>query len=262
LIFSTQGELTFAAHGGLDRYRLFSLGLRHVIRNADAVTACSSDALAHLRVFAAPKGRSLVIPNGVDPSEFEDAGKVEAGFEPYVLAVGRLVPEKGFDVLIDAFAGRALAELNLVVAGDGEAREELRRRAAAKGVANRVHLVGTVDRPRLSLLLRRAEAFASASRQEGFPLSVLEAMAAGTPVVATAVGGVTELARDGGNALVVPPDDPSALAGALARVIADGSLRSQLSRAGTRTAYELAWTQIVERYEVVYLQVLGSAALR
>lgn len=260
LIFTTQGELTFAAYGGLDRYRLLLLGLRHLIRNADAVTACSTDVLDHLRVFVAPNGPWLVIPNGVDPQEFEEGEASKAGFEPFVVAVGRLVPEKGFDVLIDALATTELAGLNLVIAGDGHAREELAQRSSEKGVADRVHLVGTVDRARLSVLLRRAESFASASRYEGFGIAVLEAMAAGTPVVVAAAGGVTDFARNGENALVVPPDEPSALAAALARVMTDSSLRARLCAAGERTARDLAWTRIAERYEDVYLQTLGAAS--
>ena len=114
---------------------------------------------------------ATVIPNGVDPEEFAQNSDAEIGFEPYVLAVGRLVPQKGFDVLLDAFAMIQLPGVNLVIAGDGFEREALARRAAHLGIVDRVHLLGTVERRRLSALMRGAEVFAFPSRGEPFGIA-------------------------------------------------------------------------------------------
>jgi glycosyltransferase involved in cell wall biosynthesis len=259
LVFTTQGELDFDAHHAFEHSATLRAGLRRTVRRARIVTACSAFTMRNLEAFVEPRCPSFVIPNGVDPEEFAGANTADIGFERYVLAAGRLVPQKGFDVLIDAFATAELASINLVIAGDGFEREALARRAADLGIVDRVHLIGAVGRDQLPALMKGALAFAFPSRGEAFGIALLEAMAAGVPAVAAAAGGVPELARDGENALVVPPASASALSSALARLVNDSELRSRLSAGGRQTARELAWHRIVERYEAVYTQARESA---
>jgi glycogen(starch) synthase len=256
LVFTAQGELTFDAYGVFERSATLLAGLRRMLRHADAVTACSAFVMRDLEKLEGIGAPSYVIPNGVEPTDFVDVAP-EGGSDPFVLAVGRLVPQKGFDILLDAVASEQLAGVNLVVAGDGFERERLEARAAALGVEGRVHFLGSVDRARVSALLRGACAFALPSRGEAFGIALLEAMAAGVPSVAAAAGGIPELVRDGENALLVEPEDPTALADALARVVTDGALRERLVRGGERTAAEYAWARIADRYEDVYLSVLS-----
>ena len=212
------------------------------MRQARIVTACSAFTLRNLEAFAKPTCPSLVIQNGVDPEEFPHSDSTETGFDRYVFAAGRLVPRRGSTYLSMPSQGRA-AGLNLVIAGDGFAREALSRQAADLGIMDRVCLIGAVDRERLTALMRGAVAFAFPSRGEAFGIALLEAMAAGVPAVAAAAGGVPELARDGENALVVPPRAPPALSSALARLVNDPELRSRLSAGGQQTARELAWSR-------------------
>lgn len=259
LVFTTQGELSFDAHGVFERSATLRAGLRRMVRKAQVVTACSEFTLHNLKTFATPNRPSLVIPNGVDPDEFVGGADEERDFGRYVLAVGRLVPQKGFDVLLDAFTSDALLDLSLVIAGDGFERESLERRATELGIGSRVHFVGSVDRGRLPGLMRGAQVFAFPSRGEAFGIALLEAMAAGVPAVAAGAGGVPEFARDGENALVVPPEDVGALSLALARLITDGELRERLSAGGRQTARGLAWSRIAERYEAAYSTALGEA---
>ena len=120
------------------------------------------------------------------------------------------------------------------------------------GIVDRVHLVGAVGRGQLVALMLGATAFALPSRGEAFGIALLEAMAAGVPAVAAAAGGVPELARNGDNALVVDVENAEALSSALARLVNDKELRTRLSAGGRKTARELAWSRIVERYEAVY----------
>jgi len=208
--------------------------------------------MRNLEGFVEPRCPRLVIPNGVDPDEFARASDVDTGLEPYVLAVGRLVPEKGFDVLLDAFAMTELPGMSVVIAGEGFERDALVRRATKLGIVDRMRLVGAVGRERLVALMLGATAFALPSRGEAFGIALLEAMAAGVPAVAAAAGGVPEMARDGENALVVETENAEALSFALARVLSDTELRSRLSAGGRKTARELAWSRIVERYEAAY----------
>ena len=259
LVFTAQGELTFDAHGVFERSTTLRAGLRRVLREAGAVTACSAFVLRDLEDVQEIRAPSYVIPNGVKPDEFVDAASEEE-LGSYVLAVGRLVPQKGFDVLVDAFASELLADLNLVLAGDGFERPRLEARAVELGLGSRVRFLGSVDRSHLGRLLRGARAFAFPSRGEAFGIALLEAMAAGVPAVAAAAGGVPEFARDGENALLVQPEDTKALAEAIARVAADAALRDRLVHGGHRTAVELAWSRIAKRYEDVYLTALASAA--
>jgi glycogen(starch) synthase len=257
VVFTAQGELTFDAHGVFESSASLRAGLRRMLRNADAVTACSAFVLRDLERFENVGGASQVIPNGVDPDEFADAVP-ERGFGAYVLAVGRLVPQKGFDVLVTAFASESLSALNLVIAGGGFEQTRLEALASELGISSRVHIVGSVDRSRLAQLLRGAQAFAFPSRGEAFGIALLEAMAAGVASVAAAAGGVPELARDGENALVVQPDDAEALASALARLTRDERVRRRLIAGGRATAAELAWTRVAGQYEDVYRSVLSE----
>jgi glycogen synthase len=256
LVFTAQGEQTFDARGVFARSATLRAGLRRVLREADAVTACSAFVMRHLVEAETIRAPTYVIPNGVEPDEFAEASP-EHDLGPYVLAVGRLVPQKGFDVLVDAFTSEQLAGLNLVLVGDGFERARLETRAVELGLDSRVQFLGSVDRPRLARLLRGACVFAFPSRGEAFGIALLEAMAAGVPAVAAAAGGIPEFARDGENALLVQPEDASALAEAIARLASDTGLRDRLVVGGRATATELAWSRIADRYEGVYLSALA-----
>ena len=164
LVFSTHGELSFDAQRAFERSAILRAGLRRTVRQARIVTACSTFTLKNLETFVKPECPSVVIQNGVDPEEFAHKSDVENGFEPYVLAVGRLVPQKGFDVLMDAFAIGDLNGVNLVIAGDGFERASLERRATDLGIVDRVYLLGAVTRDRLVALMHGAVAFALPSR--------------------------------------------------------------------------------------------------
>ena len=258
LVFTAQGELTFDAHSAFERSVTLRAGLRRILRTAHAVTACSEFVMHSLAGASEIGGLSRVIPNGVDPYEFRDIPVGESA-APYVLAVGRLVPQKGFDVLLEAFGSELLAGLSLVLAGDGFERPRLEARVAELGLGSRVRFLGSVNRSDLGQLLRGARAFAFPSRGEPFGIALLEAMAAGVPAVATAAGGVPEFARDGENALLVQTDDSDALAAAIAKISTDMPLRERLVLGGDRTAAELAWSRIAVRYEDVYLGVLGGS---
>ncbi|HUC44715.1 MAG TPA: glycosyltransferase family 4 protein [Candidatus Sulfotelmatobacter sp.] len=252
LVFTAQGLGRYDAYGTPQRGSPLRAGLRRVLAEGDHVTACSAyilDGLAEVGPILAP---SSVILNGVEPADF--AGHPpEKGLERSVLAVGRLVDQKAFDVLLEAFRSERLAGLSLVIAGDGIERERLEAQAAQPELRDRVRFLGAADRARIASLLHGARLFAFPSRYEPFGIALLEAMAVGVPAVATATGGILDFARDEENAVLVPPDDPDALAAAIARVDADDDLRQRLVAGGRETAAELTWSRLVDRYLEVYI---------
>lgn len=171
-----------------------------------------------------------------------------------VAAVGRLVAQKNH-----ALAVRALRELphtTLLVLGEGELRREIEREARAAGVGDRVFLAGL--QPDARAALPAVDALVVTSHWEGLPLAVLEALAAGVPVVATSVRGVRELLTHGRDGLLVPAGDAAALAGALRRVLDDAGLARRLAAAGS----ELAARHSEEAMAAEYLALYGELARR
>jgi glycosyltransferase involved in cell wall biosynthesis len=208
--------------------------------------AVSDDLAAQLHArLHWPRERILVIHNGIEASGDHRARADDralcaalAGPEglPVILCLARLVRDKGIDVLVAAAA--SVPNARFAIAGDGPEREALSRQIAELGLGTRVSLLGW--RTDVSQLLAASDLFVVASRNEGVPMSMLDAMAAGTPVVATAVGGVAEAIHNGRSGLLVGPDDPAALAAAISRVLDDPELRErfvQAARADVREHY-------------------------
>jgi glycosyltransferase involved in cell wall biosynthesis len=142
---------------------------------------------------------------------------------------GRLGPQKALDVLLRALTG--VPDVALVVAGDGPERAPLERTSVELELNSRVSFLGAVPRERVLRLFHAADASVLPSAWENFPHTVVEALAVGCPVIASAVGGVPEVVRDGENGLLVAPGDPAALAAAIARFFAVAELRARLGAA-------------------------------
>ncbi len=171
-----------------------------------------------------------------------------------LLGLGRLHVNKGFDTLIRALA--ALPGHYLWLAGSGPLEAELRRLARDQGVADRVRFLGW--RPDAPALLAACDVFVCSSRHEPFGNIVLEAWAAGAPMVAAASEGPGALIADGESGLLVPVDDPAALAAAIARVTADSALAARLA-AGGRAVYERAYTEeAVARHTIAVLDRIAG----
>jgi glycosyltransferase involved in cell wall biosynthesis len=175
---------------------------------------------------------------------------------PTLAFAGRLGPQKSLDVALEAVA--ELPDVTLVVAGDGPDRGALERRARELGVDGRARFLGSVPRDGVLRLFRAADASVLSSSWENLPHTVLEALAVGSPVIATSVGGVPEVVRDGENGLLVPVRDPHALAEAIRRFFADDDLRSRLAAAAPGSVAALSEDAVFSRIE----ETLAEAARR
>ncbi len=156
--------------------------------------------------------------------------RAELGLDGKALVfAGRLGPQKALGVALQALVD--VPGVTLTVAGDGPERTALERRVGELGLDDRVSFLGSIPRGQVLRLFRAADASVLSSAWENFPHTVVEALAVGCPVIATAVGGVPEVVRDGENGLLVPSGDPAALGVAIARFFADGELRARLAEA-------------------------------
>ncbi len=200
--------------------------------------------------------RLRTIKNGIDIRQFHAGAPNPAGC---IVTVARLSPEKDVANLVraTAIAAERVPELRVEVAGDGACREELGRLAAELGVAGRVAFLGEVRDVRA--LLTGARMFVLPSRSEGIPLTALEAMACGLPVVATRVGGLPEVVDDGVTGLLVAPADPTALAQAMVAIWTDPERRDRMGRAGRLRAEErFDVRRMVAEYEALYRETIGD----
>jgi len=232
-IFTVHGW-AFKAHSGLAA-RLY-LAADRLMRPLTTMTICVSETerAAGLAMRTCRAERTTVIRNAV---ELQPARPEPAGGPPLVLGVGRLKAPKDFGTLVHAMALLPTDSCRLRVAGDGPERTALSEEIQALGLAGTVELLG--DRDDVAELLRRSHVFVLSSRSEGMPMSVLEAMATGVPVVASAVGGLPELVVEEETGLLVEPGDEKALAGAIASLLDDPELRRKLGSAGHARARDL-----------------------
>ncbi|WP_042403232.1 glycosyltransferase family 4 protein [Streptacidiphilus carbonis] len=228
---------------GVER-RLLRLMERRVAKNADLILGASSDLVARARSLGAADARlgpvaapPLAAPAGGAAERSREAvrkellGGKERQDRPVVLAVGRLVPQKNFHLLLDAASGwRGGEEPLLLIAGEGPEHGALRGRIKSEKL--RARLLG--QRSDVRELLLAADLVVISSRWEARSLVAQEALRAGVPLVATAVGGLPELVGDA--AVLVPPGDPTALAAAVSAVLADDDRRAALAEAGVAQA--------------------------
>lgn len=249
-------RLVLSAHGS-DVLRPLAHNAPHLprlLREADAVTAVTRVVADAVRAQpGVDPARLHIVPNGVDLDFWSVPGDDLRDRAPVVLAVGRLHAVKGFDVLVEAMSAlrKRVPEARLVVAGDGELADALPTLAERHGVAAAVSFPGHLTSEQVRALMSTARAFALPSRSEGMPLALLEAMAAGLPVVATAVGGVPDVLSDGCGALV-PPEDPDALAGALADVLLDDEHATAVADRGRARAAQFSRDAMTQAYEDLF----------
>lgn len=233
-------------------YSVLAPFLRPVWRRVDRRVAVSEAAKESVcsRMGAA---RIDIVPNGADIDVFASAEPAELPPGRRLLFVGRLEPRKGFPVAVEAFAQLAsrYPDLQLVVVGDGDDRTAVN--ALPTSLRARVLMQGRVSDEMLPRFHRAADVFISpATGQESFGIVLVEAMAAGLPLVASDIPGYREVARHDCEGVLVAPSNATALASGIARVLDDRAFASRLGKAGSERANAFTWDKIIDRLEVIY----------
>ncbi|NTV43926.1 MAG: glycosyltransferase family 4 protein, partial [Syntrophobacteraceae bacterium] len=223
----------------------------HIVNAEDLRTQLAGD-------FGVPRSRITVIPNGVDTDFFRPAPGQDRSRGKTILCPARLHPDKDHKTLVAAFrhvaAHHPQAELRIV--GNGPHRDAVEGLVAASGLAHRIRLIpGQKD---LRPLLWESDVVALSSIHEGLPNVILEAMACGLPVVATRVSGLPEVVEHGKTGLLVPRENPAALAAAVSCLLADQQLRESCGRLGRESALaKYSIRSMVESHEKVFTRLLG-----
>jgi glycosyltransferase involved in cell wall biosynthesis len=274
LVVSLPGSDVFVS--GLNP--LFLAMARFAFNQASAITTNSDDLRQAAIALGAPAHKFRMIIYGVDPqaiapdppdppfSPLEKGGRGDTlrrqlGLDdqtPVVLAVGRLVAKKGFDVLVRA-APQLAPSAHIVIVGDGEQRGELTALAENLGVAARLHFVGNVPRHELTAYYNMADIFAMPSVRlpvDGLNVSVVEAMSCALPIVASDVGGNPLVVAHEDNGLLVGEGDAVGLASAINRLLADAALRRTMGgRSRARVLAEFSWSKLAGQYEELFGQI-------
>lgn len=275
VMFHTLGEVKNRVRAAEMEPRIRIDSERATVAAADRIVCASKhEALLLERLYDARPERISVIPCGVDlqrfhPGEREDARvALGLGDEPIVLYVGRIEPLKGVDLLISAFAqveGAGTLPHLLVLGGDdrsGEAIRELRGLAAALGVADRVTFAGSVPHDELPAYYRLADVCVVPSFYESFGLVAVEALASGTPVVASRVGGLITTVRDGVTGYLVPWRCPEPFAERIDLLLANAHLRRSMRVAARASVETLGWDRVGDGVRAMYREALAERQRR
>lgn len=275
--------LAITLHGSdvfmAERNPLFRRMAATALAQAAHVTSCSPELKDRLVALGGREHEAKVVllANGTDltaPAAAEDAAAVRARWNlpaggPLLVAVGRLVDKKGFDVLLAALPAILAAHptAHLALGGGGDLEPALRALAARSGVADRVTFTGLLAHPEVLALIAAGDVFLMPSIRDprgnvdGLPIVVLEAMAAGKPVVGTAVSGLPLAILPGETGLLVPEKDPRALAAAVSELLAQPQRARELGLRGRRRVIEeLNWSTIAAEHDRLYRRAAGEGA--
>lgn len=263
VLISLHGSDIFIAR----RNRIFGAVARWVFRHTRAVTACSPELQSAALALGAPRDIRL-LAWGADPQVFRPVEDVPAcrarwGWPPdtlVILAAGRLVPKKGFDVLIRALSPvvARYPQTRLVIAGDGTEKGRLIEEAARQHIPNHVIFLGRVAWDRMPDLLASADLFVLPSRRDdkgnmdGLPTVLLEAMSTGLPVIASRIGGVELVVRDDENGILVSPGQQTELTEALLALVGDETRRRTIGRVARRAVeMQFNWERVARQIEEI-----------
>jgi glycosyltransferase involved in cell wall biosynthesis len=247
--------------------RIFILLERFVAKFTDRIISLTeNETLDYLKFNIAPKEKFITIHSGIEIEKFsnvpvnkkEKLKKMGIIDSPVVISVARLVPIKGHQYLIDAAARvvRTVPAVKFIFAGDGPMRENLEKQARFLGIKNNILFLG--ERSDIPELLKCADIFAISSLNEGMGRAIVEAMAAGLPVVGTNVCGISNIVENGVTGILVNSRDIKAFADAIIKLIAEEKLREKMGENGRKVASRYGVKQMIEKIASLYEKCLTS----
>jgi glycosyltransferase involved in cell wall biosynthesis len=239
--------------------------VKFIFSRSDALVVLASGAKSELGALKLSKSIA-VIPNGVDIRQFRmDGTRVHSGNVRRLAYLGRLVRDKGIYEAVDAMAmlrsaGNA-GDLEFVIAGSGPERDAIESHLAAAGLEGCVRLIGSVHGDEKIRFLQQADIFVLPSYHEGLPYALLESLAAGTPVIASRVGGIPDVVVDGVHGLLIAPKDTRAIADAVTRLRGSPeTVRSMSGHCLERARNTLSLEHLADEFESLYDRVLLQTA--
>ena len=241
-------------------YALLNPMIKGIWENAGAVVACS-DGLRDLALQTAPDFPFKVIPDGLDLNRFSPVLRSADPNRVRILTIGRLIPRKGFQLLIQALpqvTAEAAVDFEIEIVGDGPHRDTLVALAKDLKVDELIQFAGSVSYSELPQKYRDADIFVLCSLAEGMPLVVLEAMGTALPIVASSVQGIEDLVRTGVNGALFPPNDVNELARSLIGLINDGEIRVRMGKSSVDFVQKYDWQNIANSYLTVYERILEA----
>lgn len=211
--------------------------------------------------YGLPKRQIITVGTGYDDRVLQELRDTKVPIEAkksfHIINVANLRAEKDQLTLLQSFASlrKNIKEVRLSLVGDGPLRRQLERFVAQHGMHD-VEFLGKLSHEEALKHIATADAFILTSVEEGMPTVIIEALALGKPVIATAIGGIPEVIQDGVNGILVPPRSPKRIAKALERLIGDSRLRRRLGKAAAKSVKNYTWGRVADEFETVYSTVV------
>lgn len=232
--------------------------IKKLIKQADMIIANSQHSLNKVEnLYSNIRDKSVVIDNGIYLEEFDNVNGYKKE-KRYIFSARRFSFSKGMDLLVRAFSivHQHYSDIKLLLAGDGKDKIKCEEISKKLKIIDYIIFLGAISHSKVISLLKSCEIFVLPSRKEAFGIVLLEAMACGKPIVATRVGGVPEVVREGENAILVEPESPQALAEGIVKLLENSDLAKRFGERGREIVKNFTWDKIVERYINTYNSVL------
>jgi len=238
--------------------------LKPVVKNADAVIALTEQMKGKIEEYY--KRDAFVIPNGINLGEFDNLSKENLRIElrigqdeKVIIYIGRLYPVKGVEYLIKAMNLIKNKEPNtkLILIGDGSEKEKLREMVKKLNLDDCVIFLPQVSNQNIPKYTVASDVFVLPSLSEGFPLTILEAMASGLPIVTTRICGLPEIIKEGENGFLVEPANPEQLAEKILFILENDESRAKISANNKESVKQYSWENIIDKLEKIYLNITG-----
>lgn len=255
-----RGAQVIVNYRGGEADDFFASAPRHVLATLRLASARVTPSAFLQRVFARYGLDTTIVPNIIDLSRFAPSPPRAFGDAPHLVVTRNLEPIYDIPTAIQAFAlvRHSFPGARLTVAGSGPELNALQKLVVELELGDAVSFAGRIDNAQIPQLYAAADCMINPSTVDNMPISILEALASGVPVVSTNAGGIPDMVEDGVSALLVPIGDSAAMAAAISNVLADAELRASMRRAGIETAAGYAWPVVREQWFELYARLAAK----